>query len=90
MNQPIYHYLATSLSADGSVKVGGGFMKGVIVTASSSGVIRLYDSTAASGTVILDQIAVSAADSFELPVEFKNGLFFDLVSGTATVTILYI
>jgi hypothetical protein len=84
------HYLATSMSADTSVKVGQGFLAAVIVTASASGVIRLYDNTAASGTVILDQIAVYPGDSFNLPVEFKTGLFFDLVSGTATVTILYI
>lgn len=84
------HYRATSVSADTSVKVGLGFLAGLVVTASASGVIRLYDNTAASGTVILDQIAVYPGDSIELPVEFKTGLFFDLVSGTATVTILYI
>lgn len=90
MNQPIYHYLPKSLSAGALVKGGGGLLKGVIVTASASGVIRLYDSTSASGTVILDQFAAAPGDSIEMPVEFKQGLYFDLVSGTATVTILYI
>jgi hypothetical protein len=87
---PIVHYRATSVSADGIVKTGGGFLHGFLVTASASGVIRLYDNTAASGTVIVDQLSVAAGDLIDLPVEFVTGLYFDLVSGTATVTILYI
>lgn len=84
------HYRATSLSADGVVKTGKGFLGGLLVTSSASGVIRLYDNTAASGTVIVDQFAVNAGDSIDLPIQFNTGLFFDLVSGSATVTILYI
>lgn len=84
------YYRATSTAADALVKTGKGFLGGLIVTSSASGVIRLYDNTAASGTVILDQIAVFNGDSFDIPVEFQTGLYFDLVSGTATVTILFI
>lgn len=84
------HYRPISLSADGLVKTGQGFLDRVLVTASASGVIRLYDNTAASGTVLMDQITVYAGDCIKLPVEFQTGLFFDLVSGSATVTILYI
>jgi hypothetical protein len=91
MKRPVEtHYLALSVSADTSVKTSQGFLRGIQVTASAAGVIRLYDNTAASGTVIIDQLAVFAGDSFEWPVEFQTGLFFDLVSGTATVTVLYI
>lgn len=88
-NQPVFHYLPKALSADGLVKSGGGFMKGFIV-ASGSGTMKLWDNTAASGTVILDTISVIGTDSFEMPVEFKTGLYFNLVSGTLSVTILYI
>jgi preprotein translocase subunit Sec61beta len=83
-------YLAVSLSADGLVKTGEGFAWGVFVTASAAGVIRFYDNTAASGTVILDQYPVIASEFVPLPVQFTNGLYFDLVSGSATVTIYYI
>ncbi len=84
-------YRAISLSADGVVKDGPGYAYGVYVTASSSGVIRFYDNaSAASGTVILDQVSVSAQDFIPMPVEYVNGLYFDLVSGSATVTIYYI
>ena len=84
------HYKAISLSADGLVKTGPGFLGRLTVTASGSGVIRLYDNTAASGTVILDQMAVTATNVFVLQIEFFTGCYFDLVSGTATVTITYI
>ena len=90
MNLPAVHYRPTSKSADALIKTGQGFLARVIVTASSVGVIRLYDNTAASGTVILDSLSVVAGDVVEIPVEFTTGLYFDLVSGTATVTILYI
>lgn len=84
------HYRTQSISADTVIKTGFGLLGGIQVTASASGVIRLYDNTAASGTVIVDQIPVFPGDSFEWPVEFQTGLFFDLVSGTATVTVFYI
>ncbi len=83
-----YNYV--SLSADGVVATGPGFALGCFVTSSSSGVIRFYDNTAASGTVIVDQYAVGAGDWVPFPVEFVNGLYFDLVSGSATVTVYYV
>jgi hypothetical protein len=90
MSLPETHYKAVSLSADGIVKTGPGFLGRVHVTASAAGVIRLYDSTSASGTVIIDQLAVTAASNFTFTIEFFTGLYFDLVSGTATVTITFL
>ncbi len=84
------HYKALSVSADALVATGRGFFGGLLVTASSAGVIRLYDNTAASGTVLVDQFAVYAGDALIFPLEYFTGLYFDLVSGTATVTILYL
>lgn len=83
-----YNY--KSLSADGSVKVGEGVALGCLVTASSSGVIRFYDNTAASGTVVVDQVSVGAGDWIPFPCQFNTGLYFDLVSGSATVTVFYV
>lgn len=87
---PIEVYNAKSVSADTLIKTGGGKFFRVLVTASASGVIRFYDNTAASGTVLIDQINVFQGDLIDMPIEFTTGLFFDLVSGTATVTILFI
>jgi hypothetical protein len=83
-------WLPKSASADALVKTGPGRLWKVLVTSSSAGVIRLYDNTSAAATVILDQSTVVAGDEIELLCEFQNGLYFDLVSGSATVTILYI
>lgn len=83
------HYRSKSVSADTTIKTGPGVVARVIVTASAAGVIRLYDNTAASGTVVLDQMSVVAGQEIELFVEFDTGLFFDLVSGTATVTVIF-
>lgn len=83
-------WLPKSVSADTAIKTGPGRLWKVVVASSSAGVIRLYDNTAASGTVILDQSTVVAGDEIELLCEFQTGLYFDLVSGSANVTILYI
>lgn len=83
-------YRAISVSADTLIKTGEGVAWCAYVTASSSGVIRFYDNTAASGTVIVDQVSVAAQDVIPMPCEFSTGLYFDLVSGTATVTVYYI
>lgn len=83
-------YRAISVSADTLIKTGEGVAYLAFVTASSSGVIRFYDNTSAAGTVIVDQVAVAAGDVIPMPAEFLTGLFFDLVSGTATVTVYFI
>lgn len=90
MTLPETHYRSISLSADGLVKTGQGFLGGIQVTASAAGVIRLYDNTAASGTVIIDQLTVYPGQRIRWPAEFSTGCFFDLVSGSATVTVFYI
>lgn len=77
------------LSADGLVLTGRGYFGGVFVASSSSGVIRIYDDIAAAGTVILPSTTVYEGDSIWLPCEVDVGIYFDLVSGSAEVTILY-
>lgn len=86
----IEFYKPVSVSADALVKTGEGQFYRALVTASSSGVIRFYDNTAASGTVLIDQMTVYPGDIIDMPMQFTTGLYFDLVSGTATVTILYL
>lgn len=77
------------VSASGIVKSGAGRFSGFICTASSSGVVRLWDNTTATGTKILDSLAVSAGQIITIPggcTPFANGLYLELVSGTATIT----
>lgn len=88
MNPDFYRCL--SLSADTSVKVGQGRLWKVLVTASAGGILKLWDSADASTTVLMDSMPVSAGDEIELRVEFQNGLYFDVISGTLTASVIFI
>lgn len=82
----------TSCTADQVVSNAPICLVGYYVMASSSGVINLFDNaSAASGTTLLATAkSIVAGDSVQLnvPINTKNGLYFDLVSGTATVLVL--
>lgn len=82
----------TTVSADGVVSASPVVLYGYYVSASSSGVISFYDNaTAGTGTTIIaTSKSVAANDIVTLPkgVVLANGLYFDLVSGTATVHVL--
>lgn len=84
-----------NLSANGVIKAGPGELYGIVVTASAAGIIQVFDNaSAASGTVLYASSgAVSAGQIItfnSLGIKAKNGLFFNLVSGTVTVNALYI
>lgn len=80
------------LSADGIVSAVGCVLIGYYVEASSSGVISLYDNaSAATGNTMLANSKTVAANDIVIPaspIVMTNGVYFDLVSGTATVYIL--
>lgn len=82
-------YKATSISASTAVKATPGVLHRILVTASSSGVLKVYDSTAASGTVVLSNLSVAAKDNFEINSQHGTGIYVELVSGTATWTVFY-
>lgn len=80
---------AVAQTASGQAIVGTGTIKKVIVSTHSSGVIKLVDSpNSSSGRVILpDFTLASGAQILELDLEFYEGVYLVLVSGTATVSI---
>lgn len=80
-----------ALSATGqAIPAGRGIVDRVVVTASSSGVIRLVDSpNSSSGRVILSDLTVTAGNNIELGFEYYEGVHLVLVSGTATIQIGY-
>lgn len=92
INQPVSYI---QLSADGVVKNMPGELYGVVVTASTSGIVRIFDSaSAASGTELYNSVTALTAGQVVtfggVGIRAKNGLYFDLVSGTATVNVLYV
>jgi hypothetical protein len=81
----------TNLSASGLVKTGAGQLEQIIVTSHTSGVIKMYDYLTGTSTVLIPSITLGASEreiTFK-GVPFAVGLYFELTSGTASVSILY-
>lgn len=77
-------------TATGQAIVGRGVVNKVIVSTHSSGVIRLIDSpNSTSGRVILDYTLPSGAQILDLDLEYYEGVHFQLISGSATVSFAY-
>lgn len=81
----------SNISADALVKSGGGRFFGFICNSTSSGTVKIYDSTAASGTVIMNTFTPAASGMYTFPfgVSFSTGLYFD-ITNTLDVTVFYI
>jgi hypothetical protein len=76
-------------TGDTLVATGAGFLCGIFVaSASGSPTIKLWDNTAASGTVLVNTFTPAAGTWYPLPFHFKTGLYLD-VGGTVDVTVSY-
>ena len=79
-------------SASGIVAGGPVKLAGIIVNTHSSGVITLSDhASALSGNSPISSYALpsgAAVISFPNPIEFGTGIYFTLVSGTASLSFL--
>lgn len=80
----------TNLAATGvAIPDGDARIVGIFVTTSSSLTLKLWDNTAASGTVILPTTAaITAPAYFPFEATVKNGCFCTF-GGTGTVTICW-
>ena len=79
------------ITADTSVKSSAGTWHGFIVNSHTGGTLKVWDNTAASGTVLCDTITFAAGPVFQVwpsGIEFSNGLYFD-VGGTISITPLF-
>lgn len=85
-------YTYTRVTASGIISGAPIALAGFYIEASSSGVISLYDNaSAASGSAMLAlSKAVTTNDLIllEKPIIMTAGVYFSLVSGTATVSVL--
>lgn len=75
-------------TASGLIKTGYGVLKGMYVNSTSSGTIKLYDNTAASGTVINNTITPAVGYHALGDVAFTTGLYAT-IGGTLDVTLHY-
>ncbi len=74
-----------------AIPAGAGTVRRLIVNTHSSGVIQLNDSpTSAVGRVILSAYTLPAgAQVLTLDEDYSTGVWFTLVSGTATIQLTY-
>lgn len=74
------------LSASGQVKATPGHLLGIFVS-SGTPTIKLWDSTAASGAVLVNTFQTAAATYYEIPVNFTVGLYVT-IGGAAEITVI--
>lgn len=86
----------THLTATAQVKVGGGKLKGIIVSSGTSPTVAVYDSGAASTSdpVIIAQFTGATPGFYPIPGDeqglyFKNGLYAVLGGTTPKVTFIF-
>lgn len=75
------------------VVTGPGVVSGFIVNSHASGTLKFWDSTTASGEVIMNTFTfdtglTSGQVTFPRPISFQTGLFAT-IGGTADITILF-
>lgn len=83
---------ATNITADTLIKQGAGKFYGFTVNSHTSGTLKVWDSTAASGKVINNTITFAAGSGittfFSEGINFSTGLFAD-VGGTIDLTVYW-
>ena len=79
-----------SKSASTLVKTGPGGVIYIYPTASSTGIIALYDGLDATGTALTGSVTLTANTRYTVEMAFATGLFIQLVSGSATFYAVYV
>lgn len=82
--------LTKNLTASGVVKQGYGCVEGVVINSHTSGTLKLWDNTAASGTVLFNTISFNVGEHFIdlFDAGFNTGLYAT-IGGTADITVVY-
>lgn len=80
---------AKNISASTAIKTGAGTVIGIWVSsASSTPTIKVWDNTAASGTILANTFTPSPATFFPLAMKFQTGLYVS-IGGTVDCTVVY-
>src|SRR3990167_5777398 len=83
-----YNNIATS--AQTTVKDSPGFLRGVMVNASPTSAIRLYDNTVSGGSTIATiPASVGAGTFYQFGLRFGTGLTVSSGSSDTNITIIY-
>lgn len=82
-------YKFTNLSASGLINTGATHLGGIFCASSTSGTVKVWDNTAASGAVCVNTFAVAAGTYYKIPAALKNGLYIT-IANTADITVFYV
>lgn len=79
-----------NLTASALVKTGSGRLQGVVINSHTSGTLKLWDNTAASGTVIHETMLFAVGERW---IPFFGETFgtgcFATIGGTANITLIF-
>lgn len=78
------------IAASTLIKTGEGDMGLAFISSSGALNLKLWDNTAASGTVLIAQVAVAAKETYAWPAHFNTGLYVEFVSGTGAISVFYV
>ena len=87
--------LYQNISSSTLIKTGPGTVQGIVINSHSSGVIKIWDNTSAATTVMFNSMTLSSvATTGERFIDlfgakFVTGLYIQIVSGTADITVIY-
>lgn len=70
----VEHGAVTQLGVSGAVKNGTGKILGFFIS-SGTPTVKLWDNTAASGTVLLESVITTAATYYPFPASFSKGCY---------------
>ena len=87
--QETYNFTRISTATDTVCKSGYGNLGGVFVASSTSGTIKVWDNTAASGTVLINTFTANAGTYYPMPFQFRTGLTIT-TTGTIDCTVAWI
>lgn len=90
MSQPVHETGSFSnISTSTLVKSGAGKLLGIFcASASSTPTIKVWDSTAASGTVVVNTFTPIPGNYHAIPADVANGIYVT-ISGTVDCTVFF-
>jgi hypothetical protein len=75
-----------NLSASAAARAGRGSLLGIFCASSSAATCKVWDNTAASGSIIANTFTLVGGVFYPLPFDFQTGCFVT-ITGTADITV---
>lgn len=87
-NDAVY-YRTTNISASALINSGKTVLGGIFCASSTSGTAKVWDNTAASGTVCVNTFTLVAGTYYPIPALLQNGCYIT-IANTADITVFWL